>query len=51
MTFDSVAAPANAVAKPRRRQIVDSSPGERPVHDLVMLLDLVQPLVSNIRAS
>jgi DNA-binding transcriptional ArsR family regulator len=37
----------NAVAEPRRRQILDAlAGGERPVNDLVMLLDLAQPLVS-----
>lgn len=37
----------NAVAEPRRRQILDVlSGGERPVNDLVMLLGLAQPLVS-----
>lgn len=37
----------NAVAEPRRRQILDLlSAGERPVNDLVTLLDIAQPLVS-----
>ncbi len=37
----------NAVAEPRRRQILDLlAAGERPVNDLVGLLDLAQPLVS-----
>ena len=37
----------NAVAEPRRRQILDLlAGGERPVNDLVALLDLAQPLVS-----
>ena len=37
----------NAVAEPRRRQILDIlSGGERPVNDLVTLLGLAQPLVS-----
>ena len=37
----------NAVAEPRRRQILDAlSDGERPVNDLVMTLGLAQPLVS-----
>ncbi len=37
----------NAVAEPRRRQILDVlAAGERPVNDLVMLLGLAQPLVS-----
>ncbi len=37
----------NAVAEPRRRQILDLlAAGERPVNDLVELLDLAQPLVS-----
>ncbi|HLM96194.1 MAG TPA: metalloregulator ArsR/SmtB family transcription factor [Acidimicrobiales bacterium] len=37
----------NAVAEPRRRQILDVlSDGEHPVNDLVALLDLAQPLVS-----
>jgi DNA-binding transcriptional ArsR family regulator len=37
----------NAVAEPRRRQILDLlSAGERPVNDLVALLELAQPLVS-----
>jgi DNA-binding transcriptional ArsR family regulator len=37
----------NAVAEPRRRQILDVlAGGERPVNDLVMLLGLPQPLVS-----
>jgi DNA-binding transcriptional ArsR family regulator len=37
----------NAVAEPRRRQILDAlADGERPVNDLVMLLGLAQPQVS-----
>ena len=37
----------NAVAEPRRRQVLDLlAGGERPVNDLVHLLDLPQPLVS-----
>jgi DNA-binding transcriptional ArsR family regulator len=37
----------NAVAEPRRRQILDAlAGGERPVNDLVILLGLSQPLVS-----
>jgi len=37
----------NAVAEPRRRQILDVlAGGERPVNDLVMQLGLAQPLVS-----
>lgn len=37
----------NAVAEPRRRQILDLlSGGERPVNDLVTLLGLARPLVS-----
>jgi DNA-binding transcriptional ArsR family regulator len=37
----------NAVAEPRRRQILDVlSGGERPVNDLVIQLGLAQPLVS-----
>jgi DNA-binding transcriptional ArsR family regulator len=37
----------NAVAEPRRRQILDAlAVGERPVNDLVALLDLAQPQVS-----
>ena len=37
----------NAVAEPRRRQILDLlSGGERPVNDLVRVLGLAQPLVS-----
>jgi DNA-binding transcriptional ArsR family regulator len=37
----------NAVAEPRRRQILDLlARGERPVNDLVRLLRLPQPLVS-----
>jgi DNA-binding transcriptional ArsR family regulator len=37
----------NAVAEPRRRQILDLlSAGERPVNDLVAVLRLPQPLVS-----
>jgi DNA-binding transcriptional ArsR family regulator len=37
----------NAVAEPRRRQILDAlAIGERPVNDLVALLGMTQPLVS-----
>ncbi|HEY7875997.1 MAG TPA: metalloregulator ArsR/SmtB family transcription factor [Actinomycetota bacterium] len=37
----------NAVAEPRRRQILDAlAGGERPVNDLVHELDLAQPQVS-----
>jgi DNA-binding transcriptional ArsR family regulator len=37
----------NAVAEPRRRQILDAlAEGERPVNDLVKALDLPQPQVS-----
>ena len=37
----------NAVAEPRRRQILDALVGgERPVNDLVRVLDLPQPHVS-----
>jgi DNA-binding transcriptional ArsR family regulator len=37
----------NAVAEPRRRQLLDLlADGERPVNDLVRLLGLSQPLVS-----
>jgi DNA-binding transcriptional ArsR family regulator len=37
----------NAVAEPRRRQILDVlSGGERPVNDIVSELGLAQPLVS-----
>jgi DNA-binding transcriptional ArsR family regulator len=37
----------NAVAEPRRRQILDAlAGGERPVNDLVAELKLAQPLVS-----
>jgi DNA-binding transcriptional ArsR family regulator len=37
----------NAVAEPRRRQILDAlAGGERPVNDLVRLLGLGQPQVS-----
>ena len=37
----------NAVAEPRRRQILDVlAGGERPVNDLVAVLGLSQPLVS-----
>jgi DNA-binding transcriptional ArsR family regulator len=37
----------NAVAEPRRREILDLlASGERPVNDLVALLRLAQPLVS-----
>jgi DNA-binding transcriptional ArsR family regulator len=37
----------NAVAEPRRRQILDVlADGERPVNELVVALGLAQPLVS-----
>ncbi len=37
----------NAVAEPRRRQILDLlADGERSVNDLVQLLGIIQPLVS-----
>ncbi len=37
----------NAVAEPRRRQILDAlAEGERPVNDLARLLGLAQPQVS-----
>jgi DNA-binding transcriptional ArsR family regulator len=37
----------NAVAEPRRRQILDAlADGERPVNDLAALLGQAQPLVS-----
>lgn len=37
----------NAVAEPRRRQILDAlAGGERPVNDLVRLLGVTQPQVS-----
>jgi DNA-binding transcriptional ArsR family regulator len=37
----------NAVAEPRRRQILDAlAAGERPVNDLVAMLGLAQPMVS-----
>ncbi len=37
----------NAVAEPRRREILDAlAGGERPVNDLVSLLGLAQPQVS-----
>ncbi|MDQ0379734.1 ArsR/SmtB family transcription factor [Amycolatopsis thermophila] len=37
----------NAVAEPRRRQILDLlADGEKPVNDLVSVLGLAQPLVS-----
>ena len=37
----------NAVAEPRRRQIVDAlARGERPVNDLVAQLGVAQPQVS-----
>ena len=37
----------NAVAEPRRREILDAlADGERPVNDLVGVLDLAQPQVS-----
>lgn len=39
--------PFNAVAEPRRRQILDVlAGGERPVNDLVALLGIAQPQVS-----
>src|ERR1700730_12412932 len=52
--YDGAAAPPatttdafNAVAEPRRRQILDVlAGGERPVNDLVAVLGLAQPLVS-----
>jgi DNA-binding transcriptional ArsR family regulator len=38
----------NAVAEPRRREILDVlAGGERPVNDLVRVLGLAQPQVSN----
>jgi DNA-binding transcriptional ArsR family regulator len=54
LVYDSLVARAattadafNAVAEPRRRQILDVlAGGERPVNDLVTLLGLAQPLVS-----
>jgi DNA-binding transcriptional ArsR family regulator len=37
----------NAIAEPRRRQILDAlAGGERPVNDLVAMLGLAQPQVS-----
>ena len=43
----TTADPFNAVAEPRRRQILDLlSAGERPVNDLVKMVGLAQPLVS-----
>ena len=37
----------NAVAEPRRREILDAlAGGERPVNDLVAMLHMAQPLVS-----
>ena len=37
----------NAVAEPRRRQILDAlADGERPVNDLVQVLGMAQPQVS-----
>jgi len=37
----------NAIAEPRRRQILDTlARGERPVNNLVALLGMTQPLVS-----
>ena len=43
----TTADPFNAVAEPRRRQILDVlADGERPVNDLVTLLGLAQPQVS-----
>ena len=37
----------NAVAEPRRREILDAlANGERPVNDLVGVLDMAQPQVS-----
>jgi len=42
-TFD----PFNAVAEPRRRQVLDVlATGERPVNDMVALLGWPQPVVS-----
>ncbi len=39
--------PFNAVAEPRRRQILDVlAGGERPVNDLVVRLQMSQPVVS-----
>src|ERR1700730_9368680 len=54
LVYDAVMARAattadafNAVAEPRRRQILDVlAGGERPVNDLVALLGLAQPQVS-----
>src|ERR1700674_286403 len=54
LVYDSAVARAattadafNAVAEPRRRQILDVlAAGERPVNDLVAVLGLPQPLVS-----
>src|SRR4030088_769495 len=54
LVYDSLVARAattadafNAVAEPRRRQILDVlAGGERPVNDLVGMLGLAQPLVS-----
>jgi DNA-binding transcriptional ArsR family regulator len=43
----TTADPFNAVAEPRRRQILDALAGEeRPVNELVRLLGLSQPQVS-----
>jgi DNA-binding transcriptional ArsR family regulator len=43
----TTADPFNAVAEPRRRQILDAlAGGERPVNDLVRMLRLTQPQVS-----
>ena len=42
----------NAVAEPRRREVLDALVGgERPVNDLVRLLGLAQPQVSKHLAS
>jgi len=39
----------NAVAEPRRRQILDAlADGERPVNDLAALLGQAQPLVTTL---
>jgi DNA-binding transcriptional ArsR family regulator len=52
MMFSMARAPTttdafNAVAEPRRRQILDAlASGERPVNDLVDILGLAQPQVS-----
>ena len=43
----TTADPFNAVAEPRRREILDALvTGERPVNDLVLQLGLTQPQVS-----